>query len=81
MFLYACTETNYRDDDTQVEETETKSFSASNIQKREINTKNGIIETRAWNDDSIHVTFEKWATGDDVEEAEDNLDDINGDFA
>ncbi|MFC1716838.1 DUF4097 domain-containing protein [Candidatus Poribacteria bacterium] len=76
LFLYACAETNYWGNDLRVEDSETKTFSASNIQRVEINTKNGAIETRAWNDDSIHITFEKWATGDDVEEAEDNLDDI-----
>jgi DUF4097 and DUF4098 domain-containing protein YvlB len=42
----------------------------------EVDTKNGAIETRAWDDNSIQVTFEKWATGDDIEEAEDRLDEI-----
>jgi DUF4097 and DUF4098 domain-containing protein YvlB len=76
LFLYACAETHYWDNDLRVEETETKTFSASNIKRVEVNTKNGAITTRAWNDDSIHVTFDKWATGDDVEEAEDNMDEI-----
>jgi hypothetical protein len=51
-------------------------FSSSQIQKVEVRTKNGAIESRAWDDDSIHIVFEKWATGDYTEEAEDNLDDI-----
>ena len=76
LFLYACAEVNYWNDDTRVEESESKVFSTSNIRRVNVNTKNGAIETRAWNDDSIHATFEKWATGDDVDEAEDNLDDI-----
>jgi DUF4097 and DUF4098 domain-containing protein YvlB len=76
LFLYACSEIHYWDDDTRVEESETKKFSASNIRKVEVHTKNGSIETRAWNENSIHVTLERWATGDDEEEAEDRLDDI-----
>jgi len=76
LFLYGCIEFHNWDDDTRVEESESKVFSTSNIRRVNVNTKNGAIETRAWNDDSIHATFEKWATGDDVDEAEDNLDDI-----
>ena len=76
LFLYACTEAHYWDNDIRAEAEETKNFSASNIQKVEITTRNGAIETRAWNDDTIHATFEKWATGDDMEEAEDNVDNI-----
>jgi DUF4097 and DUF4098 domain-containing protein YvlB len=76
LFLYACTEVHYWNDDTRAEESESKVFSTSNIRKVNVNTKNGAIETRAWDDDSIHATFEKWATGDDMDEAEDNLDDI-----
>jgi hypothetical protein len=76
FILYACTEAHYWGDDVRVEDIETKQFSASRIRVVEVNTKNGAIETRAWDDNSIQVTFEKWATGDDVGEAEDRLDDI-----
>ncbi len=77
FFLYACTVVGIWDDDNvRVEERETMDFSSSQIQRIEVRTKNGAIESRAWDDDSIHVVFERWATGDYVEEAEDNLDDI-----
>jgi hypothetical protein len=76
FILYACTEAHYWDNDIRVEEIETKQVSASQIRTVEVHTKNGAIETRAWDDNEIQITFEKWATGDDVEEAEDKLDDI-----
>jgi hypothetical protein len=76
FILYACTEAHYWDNDVRVEDIETKQVSASPIRTVEVNTKNGAIETRAWDENSIQITFEKWATGDDVEEAEDKLDDI-----
>jgi DUF4097 and DUF4098 domain-containing protein YvlB len=77
FLLYACTVVGVWDDDNvRIEERETMDFSSSQVQKVEVRTKNGAIETRVWDDDSIHVVFEKWATGDHTEEAEDNLDDI-----
>jgi len=77
FLLYACTVVGVWDDDNvRVEERETMDFSSSQIQKVEVSTKNGAIESRVWDDDSIHVVFERWATGDYTEEAEDNLDDI-----
>jgi hypothetical protein len=77
FLLYACTVVGVWDDDNvRVEERETMDFSSSQIQKVEVRTKNGAIESRVWDDDSIHVVFERWATGDYAEEAEDNLDDI-----
>jgi hypothetical protein len=59
-----------------VEEKESRSFSASQMRKVEIVTRNGRIESNTWDDSSIHITFRKWATGDYVQEAEDNLLDI-----
>jgi hypothetical protein len=76
FLLYACTEAHYWENDIRIEETETKSFSSDRVKRVEVNTKNGAIETRAWDDDSIIVTFEKWTFGDDVGEAEDKLDEI-----
>jgi hypothetical protein len=77
FFLYACTVVGIWDDDNvRVEERETMDFSSSQIQKVEVRTKNGAIESRMWDDDSIQVVFERWATGDYTEEAEDNLDDV-----
>jgi hypothetical protein len=77
FLLHACTVVGVWDDDNvRIEERETMDFSSSQIQKVEVRTKNGAIECRAWDDDFIHVVFEKWATGDYTEGAEDNLDDI-----
>jgi hypothetical protein len=76
FFLYACGTHDFWRDDIRAERTESRSFPSSQIQKVEVETQNGGIESSVWDDDSVHVVFEKWATGDDREEAEDNIDDI-----
>jgi hypothetical protein len=76
LFLYACDADDFWADDIRAEDKESSTFSSEQIRKVEVTTKNGSIESSVWDDDSIHVVFEKWATGDDWEEAEDNLDDV-----
>lgn len=73
LFVYAC---NIVDDDVQVYRRDSKTFSASQVGEVEVRTENGGIETTVWDDDSVQVVFEKWATGYDEEDAEDNVEDI-----
>lgn len=77
FLVYSCssTEDDVRDG-VRVEEEESKDFSSSQMQKVKVETKNGSIESNVWDDDSIHVAFEKWAIGDTKEDAEDIIDDI-----
>jgi DUF4097 and DUF4098 domain-containing protein YvlB len=63
-------------DDVRVEEEDTRSFSSSQIKEVEVETINGSVECSVWDSDTIQVTFDKWATGDDREEAEDRMDDM-----
>jgi DUF4097 and DUF4098 domain-containing protein YvlB len=76
FFFCACTVANFWENDVRAEDRESRSFSSSQIRKVEVNTKNGRIESSAWDDNSIYVVFEKWATGHDTEDAEGNVDDI-----
>jgi DUF4097 and DUF4098 domain-containing protein YvlB len=76
FFFYACDVADVWDDNVRAEKSESRSFSSSQIQKVEIETQNGSIESSVWDDDSVYLVFEKWATGDDREEAKDNLSDI-----
>ena len=77
FFVYACSSTEDDvKDGVRVEEEESKDFSSSQIQKVKVETKNGSIESNVWDDDSIHVAFEKWAIGDTKGDAEDIIDDI-----
>ncbi len=76
FLLYACEITGPWDNNVRAKETVSKDFSSSQIQEVAVKTQNGTIETSAWDDNSIHVTFEKRATGHDTEDAEDNVDDI-----
>lgn len=75
LFLYACS-IDVWEDGVRMERSESRGFSAYQMRKVEMRTKNGSIESRVWNDDSIHVVFERWATGNDREEALERLDDI-----
>lgn len=75
LFLFACSADIWFDD-VRVEKDESRDFSARQIYRVEANTKNGNIESRVSNDNSIHVTLEKWATGVDSSDATDNLRDI-----
>jgi hypothetical protein len=75
FLVYACS-IDVWEDDVRVETEESRSFSSYRMHKVEVKTKNGAIQSRVWDDESISIEFEKWATGDDREEAEDNLDDI-----
>jgi len=74
FFLYACAEEDK--DDVRAEVEESRDFSSSQMQKVEVKNVNGSVESSVWDDDSIHVTFEKWATGDDKDDARENIDDI-----
>jgi DUF4097 and DUF4098 domain-containing protein YvlB len=77
FLLYACSIDDIDDmDDVRLEEEETRSFSSSRIREVEVETVNGSVECSVWDSDTIQVTFDKWATGDDKEEAEDRMDDI-----
>lgn len=76
FFFYACDIADVWDDDVRVEKRESRSFSSSQIREVEVRTENGRIESSVWDDDSIHVALEKWATGYDWEDAADNIDDI-----
>jgi len=73
FLLYACGSSS---EDVREVETESRDFSTSQIQKLKIDTENGNIENFALGDDEIHVVLEKWATGNDAEEARSNIDDI-----
>ena len=77
LFLYACASTDSTDDDLRAEKTETEDFLSSGMERVEVKTENGSIETSIWDENSIHVVFEMWATGLDKQDAEDNLDDID----
>ena len=77
LFLYACSSTDITDDDGRAEKTETEDFASSGIERVEVRTENGSIEVSAWDENSIHVVFEMWATGLDKQDAENNLDDID----
>ncbi len=77
FLLYACASTDTTDDDRRAEKTETEDFSSSGMERVEVKTENGSIETSIWDEDSIHVVFEMWATGLDKQDAEGNLDDID----
>ena len=46
------------------------------IQRIEVKTENGSIYSKTWDDDTIHFTLEKWATGRDRRDAEDIIEDI-----
>jgi DUF4097 and DUF4098 domain-containing protein YvlB len=81
LFIYGCCEADLWNDDTRAEETGSKNFSSSQIQKVKVDTRNGSVESSVWHDDSIHVSYEKWATGDDREEALDHLDDVKVTFS
>jgi hypothetical protein len=76
FLLYACTVSDPWNDDFRMEESQTKTYSSSQIEVVKVETQNGSIESTVWNDDSIHVVFDKWATGHDIEDAEDNVDEI-----
>lgn len=80
FFLYACTievdDIGIGDANVRAVETETSDFPSADIQKVEISTENGSIETDVWNDDTIDITFEKWATGYDEEDAIENIRDV-----
>lgn len=73
FFFYACTVIQY---DVREERREEKDFSSAQIQKVEIKTENGNIESSTWDLDYIHVVFEKSATGYNREAAWDNIDAI-----
>jgi hypothetical protein len=75
FFLYACADDLWIDD-VRVEKTESREFSARRVGMFEITNKNGAIESSVWDEDSIYVEFEKWATGDSSFDARDNLNDI-----
>jgi len=72
LFLYACGAS----DEVRVEKTESREFSSSQIREIELKTENGVVKGNARSGDSIYVVFDKWATGNDREDAEDNLKDI-----
>jgi hypothetical protein len=74
--FYACDSSDLWEDDFRAEETESRIFSSSEIHAVKMETKNGGIRSSVRESDSIHVRFEKWATGDDREEARDNMRDI-----
>ena len=74
VFFHACTVVNDRIRATEIESKEISP--AAQIQKIEVQTENGSIESRVWDDDAIHATFEKWATGSDRKDAENNINDI-----
>ena len=73
LFLHACVTI---DNDVRAVKVESDDFPAPQMQKVEVKTRNGSIESDVWDDDSIHVVYEKWATGSDEQDAEDNLKDI-----
>jgi DUF4097 and DUF4098 domain-containing protein YvlB len=75
FLFYACSSTDDTDD-FRAEESESKDFSSSQMTKVEVKNINGSIKSSVWNDESIHVLFEKWATGNTEQEAEANIDDI-----
>jgi hypothetical protein len=78
LFIYGCTMEGsiWLGDDVRASEKEFKNFSSKQIQRVEIINSNGFIKTDISNDDSIEVIFEKWVTGDDEYDAEDNLDNV-----
>ena len=76
LFLHACVTVDNVDNDVRAVKIESDDFPASQMQKVEVKTRNGSIESDVWDDDSIHVVYEKWATGSDKQDAEDNLEDI-----
>ncbi|MFC1712770.1 DUF4097 domain-containing protein [Candidatus Poribacteria bacterium] len=73
VFLYACAVVK---DNVRETETESDEFSSLQLREVQVETKNGSIESSVWDDDRIYVTFEKWATGGNTQDAEDNLKDI-----
>ena len=73
LFLHACVTI---DNDVRAVKTESDDFPASQMQKVEVKTRNGSIESDVRDENSIHVVYEKWATGSDNQDAEDNLKDI-----
>ena len=73
LFLHACVTI---DNDVRAVKTESDDFPASQMQKVEVKTRNGSIESDVRDDDSIHVVYDKWATGSDDQDAADNLKDI-----
>jgi hypothetical protein len=81
FFIYGCCESDLWNDDTRAEETGSKSFSSSQMQRVKVDTRNGSIESSVWDDNSIHVSYEKWATGDNREEALDHLEDVKVTFS
>lgn len=78
FLLYACGSSTEDDvsGDIRAKEEDLRDFSASQMQKMKVKTKNGDVKSSAWDDDSIHVVFEKWATGDNEEDAGRNINDI-----
>jgi DUF4097 and DUF4098 domain-containing protein YvlB len=75
FFLYACSSTDDTDD-FRADESESKDFSSSQMTKVEVENVNGSIKSSVWSDESIHVLFEKWATGKTEQEAQANIGNI-----
>ena len=80
FLFYSCTihvdDLSFDDADFRVEETESSVFSSAQIREVEVKTQNGAIESSVWDDDSIQIVYEKWATGHNKSDAASNLQDI-----
>jgi len=75
FLLYACSSTDDTDD-SRADKSESRDFPSSQMTKVEVENVNGSIRSSVWSDESIHVLFDKWATGDTEQEAQANIDDI-----
>ena len=78
FLLYACSSTDDTDDtdDFRADKSESRDFPSSQMTKVEVENVNGSIRSSVWSDESIHVLFDKWATGGTEQEAQANIDDI-----
>ncbi|MBD3185158.1 DUF4097 family beta strand repeat protein [Candidatus Poribacteria bacterium] len=66
--------------DVKVEKTEFETFPASGIHEVKLNTENGRIECLVVEENSINIELEKWATGNNTDDALDNVYDIDVDI-
>ncbi len=73
IFLCSCTSVM---NNVRARKTESDTFSSAQLQEIEVETRNGSIESIVGDSDDINVKFEKWATGADEQDAEDNIKDI-----
>ena len=80
LLLDSCVVIDLSDDNVKFEKREIKNFSISNLSKLKVRNENGDIESRAWDEDYIRITFEKSATGRDKSDAEENIRDIKIDI-